>query len=184
MARAPKNTAPVAEVAAPVVTESIAELRARLAAAEAAEAEAAAKVEEERVAALKFSFESLNATFDAAEAELEAFEAGLSVADRALLGIKVQADRSPKGATLAALRAHVASLAPGSRFTTAHLLEAVVPGASAATVRSALGQLGIEPIGKGKGAHYVIAPSVGVPAEDTSGTNKPTDEEPPAEPTA
>lgn len=176
MARAPKNTAPVAEVAAPVVTASIAELRARLAAAEAAEAETAALIESARVACLKEQYTLFNEAFESAQSNLEAFEAGLSAADRALLGIKVQADRSPKGATLTTLRAHVASLAPGSRFTTAHLLEAVVPDASAATVRSALGQLGIEPIGKGKGAHYVIAPS-----EPSVGTNKPADEEPPAE---
>lgn len=141
----------------PIDTESIAELRARLAAAEAAEAEVAALIESARVACLKEQYTLFNEAFESAQSNLEAFEAGLSVADRALLGIKVQADRSPKGATLTTLRAHVASLAPGSRFTTAHLLEAVVPDASAATVRSALGQLGIEPIGKGKGAHYVIA---------------------------
>jgi polyribonucleotide nucleotidyltransferase len=168
MARKPSTTAPVAEVAAPVVTEAIAELRARLAAAEAAEAEVAALIESARVASLKEQYTIFNETFESAQSNLEAFEAGLSVADRALLGVKVQADRSPKGATLTTLRAHVASLAPGSRFTTAHLLEAVVPDASAATVRSALGQLGIEPIGKGKGAHYVIAPSEPSIAEPTA----------------
>ena len=152
----------------PIDTESIAELRARLAAAEAAEAEAAALIESARVACLKEQYTLFNEAFESAQSNLEAFEAGLSVAERALLGIKVQAERSPKGATLATLRAHVASLAPGSRFTTAHLLEAVVPDASAATVRSALGQLGIEPVGKGKGAHYVIAPSEPSAAEPTA----------------
>lgn len=180
MARKP--TTPAAETSAPVVTESIAELRARLAAAEAAEAEQAARLEEVRVGALKATYEGLNSSYQSAMSALADFTVALSPADAALLGIKVQADRCPKGSTLAAIKAHIATLAPGSRFTTAHLLEEVVPDASAATVRNALGQLGIEPIGKGKGAHYVIAPSVGVPEEDTSGTNKPTDEEPPAEP--
>lgn len=194
MARAPKNTAPVAEVAAPVVAEVATSLppvgtrgprvealwaswasadpqlcyraltaaeRVELARAELADVEEeangiATKAEEERVAALKFSFESLNATFDAAEAELEAFEAGLSVADRALLGIKVQADRTPKGAALVALRAHVETMAPGAVFELKDLPETATLGATPGTVYKALRALGVQVTGKGKGSKYHV----------------------------
>jgi hypothetical protein len=188
--RTPKNPV-AAEVAAPVVPEVIAqrprtaaELRAELAALEAAEAEAAASIEAARVADLKDQHSTLSAAAAEAGERLSVFEGALSDADRAILGLKAPIKRAPKGDTEKALSAHLATLPPGETFTIAELLAQGVLDCSPSTVRNALKALDIRPNGHGKGVDYTVpsAPSVGVPSEDTSGTNKPTDEEPPAEP--
>lgn len=160
-----------------------------------AQAEEAAALETARVEALKAKYEGLNVAYQTSMGALADFTVALSPEDAALLGIKAEVARSPKGATLSLIKAHIATLAPGSSFTTASLIECVVPEASASTVRNALDTLGIKPTGVGKAARYFVvsgAPDgtgTGTPptdptgpTEDTSGTNKPTEEPVPAEP--
>lgn len=123
-----------------------------------AQTDEAAALESNRVAALKAQHEALNTAYQTSMGALADFITGLSDGDRVTLGLKVEVSRQPKGSTEKALRAYLATLTPGSRFTTAFLLEEVVPDASAATVRSALAAIGIEPNGKGKAAHYLVPP--------------------------